>query len=353
MALTRRNPATKRSNSKQFNWFFPIVILIVLGFILGTGSYLRNAAISPLDEETNLEINATTSRLQTQMGNYIQSLYGSRALMSAQPNTSRLQWQKFYLNNGNVENLPSFGLMAFMRRVPASQKTAFVSGVKNDTSITPDGYPNFSIHPDVVKDEYFVIDYIEPFNLTTQQQSFGFDYSSDPTRRAAYEKARDTNSPIMTNPMKSLSASATVLVIVLPVYNQALPQLTPDQRRAAFQGFTALGIRTQDFFDESFKDLSKDISVEVYDGTEISPDHRLYDSNKEMKVLGASSQIKTHVEVRTILAADRTWTLVFKHKEPLSDFLLLKNFYSRIAALLVTNLACAILVWRLARKQRK
>ena len=53
------------------------------------------------------------------------------------------------------------------------------------------GFPDYRIYPEGVRDLYSSIVYLEPFS-GRNLRAFGYDMYSEPVRRAAMERARDT-----------------------------------------------------------------------------------------------------------------------------------------------------------------
>jgi PAS domain S-box-containing protein len=87
--------------------------------------------------------------------------------------------------------------------------------------------------------------YVEP--LRGNEAALGFDVGSDPVRRAALERARDTGEPTATEPVQLVQQGAgrggeqPGFLIFVPVYEQGIPLATVDDRKSALKGF-AVGV---------------------------------------------------------------------------------------------------------------
>lgn len=168
------------------------------------------------------------------------------------------------------------------------------------------------------REEYFPVDYIEPFDANAT--AIGFDLASDPVRRRALEHARDTGDPAATAPVELVQAGGSHdgFLIFLPLYDKSMPaQPSVAQRRDALLGFVIAVIRAQRLvtFAASGRASAKRMQLVMQDSEGNSPP--LYDSGADT---GASAYgIILPLQYRTTLdIAGRTWTLSFR---PTSQFL--------------------------------
>ncbi len=88
---------------------------------------------------------------------------------------------------------------------------------------------------------YYPVFYIEP--LRGNEAAIGFDVSSDPIRLAALERARDTGGVTATELIQLVQQEGgfTGLLVFVPVYREAMPKATVEERRAALEG-CAVGV---------------------------------------------------------------------------------------------------------------
>jgi len=98
-------------------------------------------------------------------------------------------------------------------------------------------YPDGQLGPAGRRPEYAPVLYVEP--LAAREAALGYDALSDPVRRAALEKARDTGRAAATEPITPVAATPGDLgmLIFQPVYRPGAPTATLTQRRAALRGF--------------------------------------------------------------------------------------------------------------------
>ncbi|MGA2404385.1 MAG: CHASE domain-containing protein [Syntrophobacteraceae bacterium] len=95
--------------------------------------------------------------------------------------------------------------------------------------------------PAGVRQTYYHVFYVEP--REGNERAIGYDLGSDPIRRAALERARDTGAPSVTERIRLVQEPGEQFgfLVFLPVYRKEMPTETVEQRRAALEGFT-LGV---------------------------------------------------------------------------------------------------------------
>ena len=90
--------------------------------------------------------------------------------------------------------------------------------------------------------------YIEPFG-GRNLRAFGFDLYSEPVRRSAMERARDTNSAVITGRLeliqdKGQRAQASFQML-LPLYQRGAPHATLAERRSNVIGWVSTAFRAE------------------------------------------------------------------------------------------------------------
>ena len=96
------------------------------------------------------------------------------------------------------------------------------------------------------RDAYFPVWFMEP--LAGNERAFGFDLGSEPMRRAALEKARDTGEHTGTEPIRLIQETGNQrgFLVFEPVYSQGVSPRTVEERRARLRGFVLGVFRSDD-----------------------------------------------------------------------------------------------------------
>lgn len=219
--------------------------------VLVAGLVLTGVAVSALaanvahHRRTELDGSAVQARtaIQRRVASYAEPLYGMSAVVGGPAPADRAGFHRFVALAGTARRQPGLQAYTFNRLVPADRVAAFEATVRADTSLVPEGYPGFRVHPDVAPGtDRMVIDFVEP--AAGNESILGFDVASDPRRRLAVESARDTGRLVATSPV-SLVQEGTGLgfLLYLPVYATAEPPLTAPARRRHFSGVVTAAVR--------------------------------------------------------------------------------------------------------------
>lgn len=230
---------------------------------------------------------------------YVGALYGARALFEASTEVTRADWTAFVRGRKAHDFFPGTAGFYFIQRVPYEQTAAFVSEVRRE------GFAGFSVYPALAGADPYVVSYIEPH--ASFDTIHGFDYGADPIRRAALERARDQNAPIIISSDRSVLALEPAFAVVLPVYRNGGTHDTLHSRREQLTGFVAAAFTVEDFF-KSFEDsFPPEVRLRVYDGT-VSDRTKFYDSLPNL-LTGANDAEGKRYEL-PVSAGGRTWQLV-------------------------------------------
>jgi PAS domain S-box-containing protein len=154
--------------------------------------------------------------------------------------------------------------------------------------------------------DQFPVVLIEPLD-ESNRLALGYDAMSEPRRRAAMERARDTGTPALSGKIVLVQdlrrgVRTAGFILFLPVYSSpALPATVP-QRRETLRGFVYSAFRAEDFFGTTLADLSSTAFIEVFDGDSPSADTLLYRA-------GSSVPPDSMTEARRLPLAGHEWTL--------------------------------------------
>jgi signal transduction histidine kinase len=159
-------------------------------------------------------------------------------------------------------------------------------------------------------DEVHAIRYLEPLDARNRA-AIGFDMYSEPTRRAAMQRARDRGEPALSGRVilvqEIFGPQQPGFLLYVPVYSTGVPPATEPERRAALTGFAYAPFRAPDLFAGIFgTEAIPRVSLAVYDGDVATPAALLHASERAPGHVPAWSSVQ-HVEV-----AGRPWTVVFE-----------------------------------------
>jgi PAS domain S-box-containing protein len=136
---------------------------------------------------------------------------------------------------------PYLSAFAFLRMVPQAQRSAYEAQMQAV-------YPGFAVSELVdgklvgapVRDRYLVVEYLEPDEFSVVRP--GYDVLSTHYLDTALERAAETGLALAAPLFRFGPPSLPRFVIVKAVYRPGAPLATPEERRAAVQGYTASGM---------------------------------------------------------------------------------------------------------------
>ncbi|MBT3290737.1 MAG: response regulator, partial [Victivallales bacterium] len=206
---------------------------------------------------------------------YEHMLRGGVALFASSNEVTREEW-KTYVGSVQIEqHYPGVQGVGFSKRVlPAEQEA-------HTRQIRAEGFAGYTIRPEGERPEYTSIVFLEPFDWRNQR-AFGYDMFSEPTRRDAMARARDTG-------LAALSGKVTLVqetdedvqagfLLYLPYYRNGGLRQTTEQRREALEGYVYSPFRMDDFMRGILAERGRYVELRIFDGDVASKEALLHDS---------------------------------------------------------------------------
>lgn len=244
--------------------------------------------------------------IQRRMAHYIQILKGARSLLYAIDSVSAQDWRE-YVNSLKVqENYPGILGIGFAKYIQADELEQHTQEMRSM------GFSQYKVFPEGIRMEYTPIIYLEPF-WDRNLRAFGYDMYSDPTRRKAMKRARDTNTPAISGTVKLMQETDKNIqagfLLYLPVYKNGRNPRSIDERRKLLEGYVYNPFRMNDLMDAILltRELNG-IDVEIFDGPIISTKTLIYNKDTFCNFLtkGGFSQGKSTLEI-----GGNIWSLNF------------------------------------------
>lgn len=199
--------------------------------------------------------------LATRMEDYEQVLRGGAALFATLGMPTREQW-RIYVETLELDQwLPGILGTGVTLMVPSGERAA------HEQAMRAQGFPTYSIYPPGERDLYSSIVYLEPFS-GRNLRAFGYDMFSDPVRREAMERARDTGQPALSRMVTLVQETGAHVqpgfLIYFPVYAN-MPVNTVEARRDSLLGFVYSPFRSFDLMEGIFRVPGQIIEIELFD----------------------------------------------------------------------------------------
>lgn len=226
------------------------------------------------------------------------ALWSGIGFFKGSDHVSRAEWAEFVETLHLEHYLPGLQGFGYAEFVRPEERDAYVEGIRAE------GFKYFDIRPEGKREVYTSIIYLEPFS-DRNLRAFGYDMFSEPTRRAAMQRAIDTGKAAVSGMVTLVQETGKDVqrgfLMYLPLYSKGMPTETIAQRRAAVQGFVYSPFRINDLMSGILGREDKEIAFRIYDGTAVVAKNKLYDSAQgegEFSHYSGYSQFKGERDLR-------------------------------------------------------
>ncbi|WP_365756012.1 EAL domain-containing protein [Noviherbaspirillum sp.] len=258
--------STGRS-ARRARWGLPWVFL-VLGLSAAGIVYWQSRLLvdRELSSELDLRSREAEYSLKREINSYAEVLRGLQAQFVVNPDLSRQAFKHVAESLNLQSRFPGIQALVYTERVAPGDGPVFEEYAREELQEDSLGYPPPVIHPRMPSEEAFVVRYTEP--MDTNQAGAWFDQGSEPKRRAAIMRARDTGDWSATGRVRLsvLPVPFDGVIFFLPVYRGGITPVGVEQRRQQFLGTVSLVILVDEMLGKVFgQSLLSDLDVEIYD----------------------------------------------------------------------------------------
>ncbi len=249
--------------------------------------------------------------------NTLEAIASISGLYAASNEVDRNEFRAFFEhtfgNNGEIQ------AVEWIPRISAEDRAAYEAAARRD------GFVEFDISEQnasgetvaaAARREYFPVYFIEP--LEGNEAAVGFDLASDPSRREALNRARDTGKIAATQRIRLVQEDKDQFgfLAVVPIYRAGYVPQTIEARREFLAGFAVGVFRMGDFLGSAMAQLPTSSYLDVYilDAAATPGEALLYfrgGAGEDRPRLSEDELLLGGYEKTTLAVADRTWLLVF------------------------------------------
>jgi signal transduction histidine kinase len=314
-----------------------VVGLLVSVFLCGLLMQDRERA---LENEVRRRGQDRAEVIRGQILRSMEVLHGLSAFFETHGEVTREQFGTFV--NEALERQPEVQALAWDPRVTHDERAEMEARTRvegfHDFTFTEEQTEGVRVRAQE-REEYFPVLFLE--SLKKNAPALGFDVGSEPRRRVALEKARDSGEPSATAPIRLAqeSGSQRGFVVFEPVY-RGEPK-TVEERRDALLGFATAVFRIGDLIEMSLRFAGDNgVALSLHDKADGS---LLYQQTG--KRLEGGPVWQTDVDV-----AGRHWTLLFEPTAAFQNLRLDASPWIALAAGLFITLLTAGYLWNNARQ---
>lgn len=242
-------------------------------------------------------------RIDERMQAYEQVLRSGKGLFTASQVVTRDEWYRFAADLEINLHYPGIQGFGFGQRITHAEKSWL------EETMHREGVSTYRVWPDEVHDEYTPVVYLSP-PTKRNVHALGYDMFSEPVRRAALEKARDSGEPAVSGKVVLVQETEKQagFLIYLPIYRNGAATSTPEQRRAALVGYVYSPFRMNDLMNGILGVSLPEVALEIFDGIGESEQQRMYSSEASLARL-RKDYPNSFTMKKIIAVEDRHWTL--------------------------------------------
>ena len=288
--------------------FLPYLILLVgLCFTVIVYYYFSKLTFEQDQSRFQKTVQELQDRIKVKIETSVALLRAGTGLFAASDDVSLREFNRFVEQFDLRENYPGVQGIGFALAFPPDQKDAVVKRLQSQ------GNSTFHVWPSDPRDQYTAIIYLEPSD-DRNARAMGYDMFTEPARREAMERARDSGAPAASARVRLVQEGKDQtpqwgFLIYTPVYRNGAPTDTVERRRAALAGYVYSPYRIDDFLAAITLAKNYDVSFQIYDGTVADSEGFLQDS------LDSPPPSDPHfARNETIPVAGRTWTVSYAIK---------------------------------------
>ncbi|ACG73017.1 GAF sensor signal transduction histidine kinase [Anaeromyxobacter sp. K] len=275
------------------------VAAISLAAALASWQYVRAAVQAQEAARFRERATAGTDAIRDRMNAYVAMLRATRGFVEATGGEpDRIGFRAYVQSTELTRYYRGIQGLGWSRALLPGDLEAHVAAVRAQWD------PGYRVWPEGERALYSSIVFLEPLDWRNRR-AIGFDMFSEPVRRAAMERARDSGDVAASGPVELVQEAGSErqpgFLVYLPVYARAPRSL--QERRELLRGWVYAPFRATDLLRSTLDDApARTIGLAVYDGESETPDALLYDDGTAAR--GGALTTAHRLEV-----AGRTWTV--------------------------------------------
>jgi len=285
----------------------PLMSAAALAIGLGLTGLFFVYAQTAQEENAALQFERLAERLATEFERRVNlplyGLKGARAVYATAQSVERHEFRAYVEPRDLAREFPGILGFGFVQRVARADLPAFVAAERADHA------PDFAVRSSGNAPELYVVKFIEP--LPSNRAAMGFDLGSDPTLRAAVERAIRTGEPTITASTRlGQSGAPEIFLYLAPVYRNGAPAATPTERVSSLAGLVFAPIEPALAFTDIVNGVDRLLHLRVFDEGAVDVSHAVFDSAPDLTTTAVRPADGTLLRRRPISVGGRVWTLV-------------------------------------------
>ena len=323
-----------------------LTLLVSLLITLLAGYSIRSGTEQAAGEAFHRLAREIELAIEQRLLAYEQVLRGGSALFVASDRVTRADWREYVKAIDIETSFPGIQGIGFAQIVRPEELARHVAEIRAE------GFPDYQIRPAGRRELYTSIVYLEPFNRRNQA-AFGYDMFSEPVRRAAMRRARDSGKAVVSGKVILVQEITKDVqngfLMYLPLYRKGASLETVEQRRAAILGYVYSPFRANNFMRGILGGDKADLDLRIYDGRQAMPDNLMYRSGHAVDARFAPA-FRDWIELNI---QGHVWLLEVRTTPAYEQRIDRSKWHIVLAAGLVISLLFTGFVWLLATRRER
>jgi diguanylate cyclase (GGDEF)-like protein len=290
-------------------WFPWLVFISMMSVTWWLWSHESQNTRKALHSQFDFALHDIVSEVEQRELAYEQVLRGVQGLLST-TDLLDLHAVQHYVDTLQLDaNFYGIQAIGVIERVTQNQKNEHITSMHNL------GMVNYALYPQGEREFYApVIQNVPDVVHATNSDILGFDSWTDPLRREAMEKARDSGMPAITSKLilaadDKKTDTPPAFIMYLPLFAHDKAQNTLVQRRENLIGWVYASFHMNDFMASLYGKQQSGLSVAIYDGIQPNDTSLMYQTANAASQLLASQHDGLSGREYMVVAG-HTWTLL-------------------------------------------
>ena len=257
-------------------WGAWVVLLASLLITFNAWYFVRGESTKRVQARFDFRVKTIETRIYERLQAYEFLLRGGSGLFEASDEVTREEWRTYVTKLQINQYYPGIQGVGFSKQILPSEKEAHIRQIRGE------GFPQYTIKPEGDRPEYTSIIFLEPFDWRNQR-AFGYDMFSEPTRKEAMIRARDTGIAALSGKVTLVQETTKGIqagfLIYLAVYRKGEPLETPEQRYEALIGYVYSPFRMNEFMKGILVENEGYVYLQIFDGEKPLKETQLYKSD--------------------------------------------------------------------------
>lgn len=293
-----KDKATKYNVIRHFFWAFTA---LVAGVLASFAAWEMADDFVSYHERDRFEfrVRETVHTITQELHNHEHILLAGAGIFALSDRVAHKEW-KAYVESMRLDATHGVQGLGFAPRLTPEEMENHVRQVRAE------GFPGYTIRPPGDRGEAVPVMYLEPLN-ERRRAYLGYDMFSEPDKRAAMERARDTGDPSLV--VYTRQDRGQGLLMYAPVYSTGASLNTVGKRRAALEGYVFSVFHAKAFLMRIFPEGLPFTYLQIFDGTGTRRDTLLVDG---LESRNAAPDIHRNMTKETVVElGGQPWTFRF------------------------------------------